>query len=107
MKIALSAVSMILAAACGVAADKPGFAWKDAEGEHPILMYRRKPVLEYVHPIFDKAINAKNKDGGISNPTTKIFTTFTTRRGTVADQWARRDVPAPSRHFLRLQQGHR
>ena len=41
MKHTLSA--LLLFAAVGLAADKPGFAWKDPEGEHPVLTYDGKP----------------------------------------------------------------
>jgi Methane oxygenase PmoA len=75
--------ALLLFAAVGIAADKPGFAWKDAEGEHPVLTYDGKPVLEYVHPKFDKGLNAKSKDGGISNPTTKIYHHLYDETGTV------------------------
>lgn len=70
MKYTLPA--LLLFTAAGLAADKPGFAWKDPEGERPVLTYDGKPVLEYVRPTFDKARNAGGK-GGLTNPTTKVY----------------------------------
>jgi hypothetical protein len=71
MKHSLSA--FLVFAAGATAADKPSFAWKDPEGEHPVLSYDGKPVLEYTRPTFDKALSDGKKDGGISNPTTKVY----------------------------------
>lgn len=73
MKHPLSVALVLLTAAWAVAAEKARFAWKDPEGERPVLTYDGKPVLEYVRPKFDKELNAGKKDGGISNPTTKVF----------------------------------
>ena len=70
-------------AAVGLAADKPGFAWKDPEGEHPVLTYDGKPVLEYVRPKFDKELNAGKKDSSISNPTTKVYRRLYDESGTI------------------------
>lgn len=81
MKYALPA--LLLFTAVGLAADKPGFAWKDAEGEHPILTYDGKPVLEYVHPKFDKSLNEGKKDGSLTNPTIKVYHRLFDETGTV------------------------
>jgi hypothetical protein len=81
MKHTLSA--LLLFAAAGLAADKPGFAWKDAEGEHPVLTYDGKPVLEYVRPKFDKSLSEGKKDGALTNPTIKVYHHLYDSTGTV------------------------
>ena len=75
--------ALLIFAAWAAAADKPGFAWKDPEGEHPVLTHDGKSVLEYVRPTFDKSLNAGKKDGGISNPTTKVYHHLYDASGTV------------------------
>jgi Family of unknown function (DUF6807) len=75
--------ALLLFAAVGVAADKPGFAWKDAEGEHPVLNYDGKPVLEYVRPKFDKSLSEGKKDGALTNPTIKVYHHLYDSTGTV------------------------
>ena len=72
MNYKLSLIALAFTAACGVAQTKPTFIWKDSEGEHPILMYDGKPVLEYVRPAFDKSQTPPKKDA-MANPTTKVF----------------------------------
>ena len=72
MKYTLSVIALVLTAACGFAQSKPAFTWKDVEGEHPILMYDGKHVLEYVRPTFDKSQTPPGKDL-IANPTIKVF----------------------------------
>jgi len=62
-------VALLLFAATATAAD---FAWKDPEGEHPVLTYDGKPVLEYVRPKFDKSQSPAKKDA-TANPTIKVF----------------------------------
>ena len=81
MKHALPA--LLLFAASGLAADKPGFAWKDPEGEHPVLQYDGKTVLEYVRPKFDPNLSAGKKDGALTNPTIKIYHHLYDPTGTV------------------------
>jgi len=81
MKNSLSA--LLLFAAAGVAADKPGFAWKDPEGEHPVLTHDGKPVLEYVRPKFDKSLSEGKKDGALTNPTIKVYHHLYDSTGTV------------------------
>src|SRR3954468_10131632 len=75
--------ALLLFAAAGLAADKPGFAWKDAEGEHPVLMYNGKPVLAYVRPTFDPKLSAGKKDGALTNPTIKVYHHLYDETGTV------------------------
>src|SRR5262245_6452529 len=70
MKHAL--LSLLLSAACVAAADKAEFAWKDPDGEHPLLTYEGKPVLEYIRPTFDKSKTPAKKDA-TANPTIKPF----------------------------------
>ena len=74
--------ALLLFTAVGLAADKPGFAWKDPEGEHPVLTYNGKPVLEYVRPTFDPGQTPAKKDG-TANPTTKIYHHLYDESGTV------------------------
>jgi hypothetical protein len=63
---------LLLYAAFAAAADKPEFAWKDPDGDHPVLTYDGKPVLEYVRPTFDKSKTPAKKDA-TANPTIKPF----------------------------------
>jgi hypothetical protein len=72
MKQLLSTTALLVFAACGVA-DSKGFAWKDPEGEHPILNYDGKTVLEYVRPTFDPKLSEAKKDGALTNPTIKVY----------------------------------
>jgi hypothetical protein len=72
MKQALSVVTVLAFAACG-AAQSTGFAWKDPDGEKPILTYDGKPVLEYVRLSFDPKAGPAKKDSALSNPTIKVF----------------------------------
>ncbi len=51
---------------------KPKFAWKDVDGEKPILQYDGKNVLEYVRPKYDKEATPA-KQPLRTNPTTKIY----------------------------------
>src|SRR4051812_13796382 len=82
MKHTLSIPALLVVAALGVAADKPGFTWKDPEGEHPVLLFNGNTVLEYVRPTFDPKANDP-KNGGIGNPTTKIYHHLYDESGTV------------------------
>lgn len=66
----------------GLAADKPGFDWKNPEGDQPVLTFDDKPVLEYVRPKFDPAQTPAKKDG-TANPTTKIYHHLYDPTGTV------------------------
>ena len=74
--------ALLLFAACGVAADPAGFAWKDPEGERPVLTYNGKPVLEYVRPKFDPKAAPSKKDV-LTNPTIKVYHHLYDRTGTV------------------------
>ncbi len=68
---------------CSIAATRAdGFAWKDADGEHPILMFDGKPVLEYVRPTFDPKATPEKKTP-IANPTIKPFHHLYDETGTV------------------------
>src|SRR5262245_1009515 len=73
---------LLLLASFGLAADKPGFDWIEPEGNHPVLYYNGKPVLEYVRPKFDPAQTPAKKDG-TANPTTKIYHHLFDETGTV------------------------
>lgn len=82
MKHTLSVFALLAFAACGVAQSK-GFEWKDAEGDHPVLTFDGKKVLEYVHAPFDPKLNAPKKDGALTNPTIKVFHHLYDETGTV------------------------
>jgi hypothetical protein len=73
---------LLLCSASAVAADKPEFAWKDPEGELPILTYGGRPVLEYVRPTFDKSQTPAKKEA-TANPTIKMFHHLYDDSGTV------------------------
>ncbi|WP_020471566.1 DUF6807 family protein [Zavarzinella formosa] len=53
-------------------AAKEAFAWKDADGEAPVLTYSEKDVLKYVRPKFDPAATPP-KQSPIANPTIKVY----------------------------------
>src|SRR6476659_7593113 len=72
MKHTLSLCALFAFAAWGVAQSK-GFEWKDPEGDHPVLTYDGKKVLEYVHATFDPKLSGEKKDGALTNPTIKVF----------------------------------
>ncbi|HJZ89889.1 MAG TPA: DUF6807 family protein [Gemmataceae bacterium] len=82
MKYALSLTALLAFAAIGVADAKPEFAWKDPEGEHPVLTYDGKPVLEYVRPTFDRSQTPPKKEA-TANPTIKVFHHLYDESGTV------------------------
>jgi hypothetical protein len=82
MKHALSLISLFAFAACGVAQSK-GFEWKDPEGDHPVLTYDGKKVLEYVHATFDPKLSEGKKEGALTNPTIKVFHHLYDESGTV------------------------
>jgi hypothetical protein len=71
MKHPLSLLALTLFAACGVAQPK-GFTWKDVDGEHPVLSYDGKTVLEYVRPKFDPTQTPPKREA-IANPTIKVY----------------------------------
>jgi len=73
---------LLVCAASAVAAEKPEFAWKDPDGEHPLLTYAGRPVLEYVRPTFDKSQTPAKKDA-TANPTIKVFHHLYDDSGTV------------------------
>jgi Methane oxygenase PmoA len=73
MNYRLSLFALACSALLGLAADKPAFEWKDAEGEHPVLTYGGKTVLEYVRPTFDPKLSGDKKDGALTNPTIKVY----------------------------------
>jgi hypothetical protein len=72
MKHTLSLLSTLAFAACGFAQSK-GFEWKDADGDHPVLTYDGKKVVEYVHATLDPKLSEGKKEGALSNPTIKVF----------------------------------
>ncbi len=82
MKLTLSLTAVFAFAACG-AADSKGFAWKDPDGEHPVLTYDGKKVLEYVRPTFDPKLSGDKKDGALTNPTIKVYHHLYDQLGTV------------------------
>jgi methane monooxygenase PmoA-like len=82
MKHTLSLFALLAFAAYGFAQTK-GFEWKDAEGDHPVLTYDSKKVLEYVHATFDPKLSGGKKDGALTNPTIKVFHHLYDESGTV------------------------
>jgi hypothetical protein len=82
MKHSLSLLTALAFAACGFAQTK-GFEWKDPEGDHPVLTYDGKKVLEYFHATFDPKLSEGKKDGALTNPTIKVFHHLYDESGTV------------------------